>query len=155
MSDNTTCPYCGKVCKSTGGLRQHISKSSECNYQQRLQVIATASVPFPPNPEAQHTQIHSQLTTGTRRSMRLQIRDQDATGSVRFSTESVDGPPSDQEALVPDPTDDGIDADGNRPISNRPNAYLSVPPACLCRNVPGTGLCGYKKHLFNVAFVFH
>ena len=115
MSDNTTCPYCGKGCKSTGGLRQHISKSSECNYQQRLQVIATASVPVPPNPEAQHTQIHSQLTTGTRRSMRLRIRDQDATGSERFSTESVAGPPSDQEAFATDPTDDGIDADGYVP----------------------------------------
>ena len=43
--------------------------------------------------------------------MRLQIRDQDATGSVRFPTESVDGPPSDQEAFVLDPTDYVPDAD--------------------------------------------
>ena len=100
MSDNTTCPYCGKVCKSTGGIGQHISKTTKCNHQQRLQVIATASVPLPPNPEAQHTQIHLQLTTGTRRSMRLRIRNQDATGSERFSTESVDGPSSDQQLNV-------------------------------------------------------
>ena len=54
--------------------------------------------------------------------MRLQIRDQDTIGSVRFATESaccatesVDEPPSDQEAFVPDPPDDGIDADGYVP----------------------------------------
>ena len=47
--------------------------------------------------------------------MRLQIRDQGATGSVRFPTESVDGPPLDQEDFVPDPPDDGIDADGYVP----------------------------------------
>ena len=47
--------------------------------------------------------------------MRLQIRNQDATRSVRFPTESVAGPPSDQEAFAPDPPDDGNDADGYVP----------------------------------------
>ena len=47
--------------------------------------------------------------------MHLQIRDQDATRSVHFPTESVDRLPSDQEAFVPDPPDDGINADGYVP----------------------------------------
>ena len=47
--------------------------------------------------------------------MRLRRRDQDATGSERFPTKSVAGPPSDQEAFAPDPIDDGIDADGYVP----------------------------------------
>ena len=47
--------------------------------------------------------------------MSLQMRNQDATRSVRFPTESVDGLLSDQEAFVPDPPDDGIDADGYVP----------------------------------------
>ena len=115
MSDNTTCPYCGKVCKSSGGLRQHISKTKSCSYQQRLQVSVAASVPLPSNPEAQQAQIHDQPSTTTRRSLRLQIRDHDAAGSVRFATKSVADPPSDPEAFVPDPSDDEIDPDGYDP----------------------------------------
>ena len=105
MSDNTTCPYCGKVCKSTGGLRQHISKSSQCNYQQRLQVSVAASLPLPSNQDAQQAQIHKQLSTTTRRSLHLQIRDPEAAESVRFATESVTEPPSDPETFLPDPQD--------------------------------------------------
>ena len=47
--------------------------------------------------------------------MRRQIRDQEATRSVRFPTKSVARPPSDQEAYAPDPPDDGSDADGYAP----------------------------------------
>ncbi len=74
-----------------------------------------ASVPFPSNPEAQQAQIHDQPSTTTRRSLRLQIRDHDAAGSVRFATESVPEPPSDPEAFEPDPPDDEIDPEGYDP----------------------------------------
>ena len=117
MSDDTTCPYCGKVCKTTGGLRQHISKNSDCKYQQRLQVSVAASVPLPSNQEAQKAQIHEQPSTTIRRSARLQIRDHEAGGSVRFAVESAAESPTDPGAFLPDPQDVNIDLGGYEPDS--------------------------------------
>ena len=74
-----------------------------------------ASVPLPSNQDAQQAQIHKQPSTTIRRSTRLQIRDHEAAGSVRFAIESAAESPTDPEAFLPDPQDAEIDGSGYDP----------------------------------------
>ena len=50
--------------------------------------------------------------------MCLQIHDQDATGSVQFTNESITEWPTDPEAFLPDPQDAEISGDVHDPDSD-------------------------------------
>lgn len=82
MEGLIVCPHCGKGCKSDGGLKQHISRSRNCNLAQKTMLVASRSLRTPTNQQASQS-IHYQerFGTGTRRSSRVRNRDNDVTVS--------------------------------------------------------------------------
>ena len=114
MDVSPVCPYCGKGCRTQGGLKQHISKTKSCSEKQRLEVSTTVSTAADSNEDAHHGQKRDQNTAGKRRSTRVASRlesqpdhDGDAAAS---ETEFPINPDDNQSDSEPDASDDQASA---------------------------------------------
>ena len=74
MDVSLVCPYCGKECRTQGGLKQHISKTEACSQKQRLEVTSRVGTAEHYKKDAHHGQNRDQKKAGTRKSTRVASR---------------------------------------------------------------------------------
>ena len=113
MSAESTCPYCQRVCKSAGGLKQHISQTNECREAQMRQAGASQSGIHNARLGYQAAQNYDSQFGATRRSTRTRKR---ATNPINPIANHMDPPPDDipnPDADAPNPGPDPYDMVAN------------------------------------------
>ena len=107
------CPYCQKVCKSEGGLKQHISKTQACNEAQRKHHIAERSIRRQTDQEAPKLANGQAVNQGSRRSRRLNSLEENLPEPDEEDTDPEAFPPADEGAFDLDSDPEGYDSDTN------------------------------------------
>ena len=113
MSAVLACPYCQKVCKSEGGLKQHISKTQACNEAQRKHHIAERSIRRRTDQEAPKLANGQAVNQGSRRSRRLNSLEENLPEPDEEDTDPEAFPPADEGAFDLDSDPEGYDSDTN------------------------------------------